>query len=109
MARFLFTRDEELKRGDGTGPKFKAGIVYELTGDHVARWERRLAGRVVPDSTPVGKYRSPEERAAEAKVKAAADAREAKAKADKEAAKPKEVVVSTVKPAVAVPLASGKA
>lgn len=73
MPRFLFTRNEVLRRtGTDADPKYFKDHVYELSGDQCNRWERRQAGRVVADNTPVGKFKSPEEREAEVAASRAA-------------------------------------
>jgi hypothetical protein len=41
MPKVLFTQDAELKQGDGKGPKFEKGKVYDLTADQAERWIRR--------------------------------------------------------------------
>lgn len=80
MARFLFTRDETLKRTNTSAdPHYRADHVYELGQDQCERWERREAGHVVSPDTPIGKYQSPEARA-EAKQKAAKEAADKAAK-----------------------------
>lgn len=70
MAKFLFTRTP-LASETPAGSEFQAGYVYELTGDVVERWDRRNAGHAVPNDTPLGVYKSPEQRAAEAKARKA--------------------------------------
>jgi hypothetical protein len=49
MPKILFTENAELKRGDGSGPRFDAGKVYLLPVDACERWKRRNKAVAAPD------------------------------------------------------------
>lgn len=79
--KFLFTRPTVASETPA-GQSFEAGHVYELTSDNVARWQRRGAGRAVAANTPLGLYKSPEERAAERAAATERAAAESKSQAN---------------------------
>lgn len=56
MPKVLFVDDAELKQGDGKGPKFDKGHVYDLAPDQAQRWMVRGKAEAVPQDTPLGRY-----------------------------------------------------
>jgi hypothetical protein len=82
MPKILFTSDAQLKQGDGKGPRFEAGKVYNLTSDACERWKRRKVAVDAPDDAPAANEPVRQARAAAPRAPAVVSAPQVAAKVD---------------------------